>query len=103
MNEMLNKKLECAFEEILLGAIKKDGNRDVDLVSYTELIVEFPNNEIDNIIHGVVKRFISEYGVDIFYKKLRDAINSGISKINIVENVSSKDFYNKIYGYYTYI
>ena len=60
-------------------------------------------DEIDNTIHSVVKRFISEYGVDIFYKKLRDAINSGVSKISIVENISTKDFYNKVYAYYTSI
>lgn len=103
MEKILNKNLEGVFENILLGAINKDGNKDVDLVSYTELLVEFPNDEIDNIIHNVVKRFISEYGVDIFYKKLRDSINSGISKIGIIENISSKDFYDKVYKYYTSI
>ena len=103
MEKMLNKNLECFFETMLLGAINKDGNKDVDLVSYTELLVEFPSNSVDYTIHSVVKRFISQYGVDIFYKKLRDAINSGVSKISIVENISTKDFYNKVYQYYTSI
>lgn len=103
MEKMLNKNLECFFETILLGAINKDGNKDVDLVSYTELLIDFPSDTVDAIVHNVVRRFISEYGVDIFYKRLRDSINSGISKIAIIEDISTKDFYSKVYQYYTSI
>ena len=48
-NAMVNN-LSDIFEEILLGALNKEENKDIDLVSYTELLIDIPNCLVNNVI-----------------------------------------------------
>ena len=89
------------YEGILTRALNKEGNGDLDLVSYTEILVDVPSKSINEVIYPIIDKYVSLYGVDIFDKKLRDSIKSGIAKISLVEDILFDEFYNKIYTYYT--
>lgn len=98
-NAMVNN-LSDIFEEILLGALNKEENKDIDLVSYTELLIDIPNCLVNNVIYNIVNKYSSKYGIDIFNKKLRDVIKSGVYKISMVEDISIDELYDKVYKYY---
>ena len=100
IESMMMDNLSEVFEGMLSGALKSEGNKDVDLVSYTELLVDIPSESVNKVIYDIVKKYISQYGIDIFYARLSRVIKSGVSKISMIEDICIDEFYDKIYNYY---
>ena len=104
MTTFFETTIKNNFKNILIEALSGNDKKKMELVAYTECLVDIPNEKVDLLVRDVVNDILLKYNKKKFSENLRRIINEGINQFSLKDNTNFDDnLFNKVNNYYSFL